>query len=47
MPCVTRVRGVIERLVRDGTVAARSDGTVHSLFPVAVDAAEGEALREF
>ena len=38
---------MIERLVRDGTVAARSDGTVHRLFPVAVDAAEGEALREW
>jgi len=42
-----RVRGVIERLVRDGTALARSDGTVHSLFPVAVYAAEGEALREW
>jgi predicted O-methyltransferase YrrM len=41
------VRQVIERLVRDGTVAARSDGTVHRLFPVAVGAAEGEALREW
>ena len=40
-----RVRGVIERLVRDGTAAARSDGTVHSLFPVAASAAESEALR--
>jgi hypothetical protein len=37
------VRRVIERLVRDGTVAARSDGTVHRLFHVAVDAAEGVA----
>lgn len=41
-----RVRYVIERLVREGTVVARSDGTVHSVFPVAVSAAEGEALRE-
>ena len=41
------MRQVIERLVRDGTVAARSDGTMHRLFPVAVDAAEGEALREW
>jgi hypothetical protein len=38
---------VIERLLRDGTVVARSDGTVHRLFPVAIDAAEGEALREW
>src|ERR687890_2185520 len=42
-----RVRGVIERLVRDGTAVARSDGTLHSLFPVAASAAEGEALREW
>ena len=42
-----RVRGVIQRLVRDGTAVARSDGTLHSLFPVAVSAAEGEALREW
>jgi len=41
------VRGVIERLVRDGSAVARSDGTLHSLFPVAVYATEGEALREW
>jgi predicted O-methyltransferase YrrM len=44
---VTTVRQVIERLVRDGTAVARSDGTVHSLFPVATSAAEGEALRSW
>jgi predicted O-methyltransferase YrrM len=38
---------VIERLVRDGTAVARCDGTLHSIFPVAVYAAEGEALREW
>ncbi len=42
-----RVRSVIERLVRNGTAVARSDGTLHSIFPVAVYAAEGEALREW
>jgi predicted O-methyltransferase YrrM len=42
---VQRIRGVIERLVRDGTAKARSNGTSHSLFPTAVSAAEGEALR--
>lgn len=42
-----RVRGVIDRLVRDGSAVARSDGTHHSLFPVAVYAAEGEALRDW
>ena len=40
-----RVRGVIERLARDGTVVARADGTVHHLFPVAASPAEAEALR--
>jgi predicted O-methyltransferase YrrM len=40
-----RVRGVIERLVRDGTAVARSDGTLHDIFPVAVYATEGESLR--
>ena len=38
---------MVERLLRDGTVVARPDGTVHRLFPVAIDAAEGEALREW
>jgi predicted O-methyltransferase YrrM len=42
-----RVRGVIERLVRDGTAVASYDETLHRLFPVAVSAAEGEALREW
>jgi predicted O-methyltransferase YrrM len=41
------VRGVIARLVRDGTAVARSDGTRHDLFPVAASAAEGEALRDW
>src|SRR5215218_3351899 len=42
-----RVRGVIDRLVREGTAVARSDGSLHSLFPVAVYATEGEALRDW
>lgn len=41
-----RTREVIDRLLRERTAVARLDGTVHSLFPVAVSAAEGEALRE-
>ncbi len=35
---------MIERLARDGTAVARSDGSTHELFPVAASAAEGEAL---
>ncbi len=42
-----QVRSVIERLVRESTAVARSDGTLHSLFPVAASAVEGEALREW
>jgi len=42
-----RVRNVIERLVRDGTAVSAVDGSVHTLFPVAVSAIEGEALREW
>jgi predicted O-methyltransferase YrrM len=42
----SQVRLVIERLLREGTAVARSDGSSHSLFPIAVTAAEGAALRE-
>jgi len=38
-------RAVLARLLRDGSAVARSDGTLHNLYPVAVSAAEGEALR--
>src|SRR4051812_20946287 len=39
-----QVRTVIERLIREGTATAQSDGTVHTLFPIATGAVEGEAL---
>jgi predicted O-methyltransferase YrrM len=42
-----QARQTIDRLVRDGTAVARSDGTIHSLFPVAIGAAEGKALGEW
>jgi predicted O-methyltransferase YrrM len=42
---VLPTRAVIDRLFREGTVTARLDGTLHHLFPVAVTAEEGEALR--
>ncbi len=41
----SQVRSVIARLLRDGTAVARSDGSLHTLFPIAVTEAEGEALR--
>ena len=37
-------REVIDRLLRDGEVVARSDGSRHSIFPVAIGAHEGAAL---
>ena len=42
---VQRVRRVIERLVHDGSVVSRADGTQHSVFPVAVSPDEGGALQ--
>jgi len=42
-----RVRGVLARLIRDGTATARSDGSVHRLFPVAAGPAEGAAIRSW
>ncbi len=36
---------MIDRLLRDGTSVARLDGTLHDLFPVSVNATEGEALH--
>jgi len=42
-----RTRQVIDRLLRERTAVARSDGSFHSLFPVAVSGAEGKALREW
>lgn len=46
-PALRRARGVVERLIRDGSGVARLDGTVHDFFPIAVSAAEGEALRRW
>ncbi len=44
---LSRVRQVIDRLIRDSTAVARWDGTVHNLFPVAVGPAEGAAIRSW
>lgn len=44
---VQQVRRVIDRLVRDGSVVSRADGTQHTVFPVAVSPEEGEALRDW
>ena len=40
-----RVRSAIERIIRDGKMIARSDNSVNDVFPIAINAAEGETLR--
>jgi predicted O-methyltransferase YrrM len=42
-----RVRQVLDRLIGDGTAVAHRDGTTHRLFPVAIGAAEGAAIRSW
>lgn len=39
------MREVIARVIEENRTVARSDGSVHEVFPVAASAAEGEALR--
>jgi len=45
-PAVERVRAVRERLLEEGAVVTRADGVRRELFPVAIGAAEGSALRD-
>ncbi len=47
MATAERVREVREKLFAAGTVAARVDGGVRELFPVAIGIEEGLALREW
>jgi predicted O-methyltransferase YrrM len=42
-----QVRGVIERLTREGVVVAASDGGTHALCPVAVTAEDGAVVRRW
>ena len=44
---VRRVRQVLDRLIGDGTAVAHRDGTTHRLFPVAIGAAEGAAIKSW
>jgi predicted O-methyltransferase YrrM len=44
---LTRLRLVIDRLIRDGRTVARLDNSDHEIFPVAVSAAEGQSLRDW
>ena len=44
---LTRLRALLDRLIRDGTATARTDGGVHRVFPVAAGPAEGAAIRSW
>lgn len=44
---IRQVRAVIARLLDQGVVTDRSNGKLRDLFPVAISAREGEALREW
>src|SRR5215470_14448116 len=41
------LRAVLDRLIREGTATARTDGSVHHVFPVAVGPAESAAIRSW
>jgi len=42
-----QVRSIIDRLLRERKVIARSNGSVQDIFPVAINAAQGEVLRNW
>lgn len=44
---LTRLRAVLDRVTHDGTATARTDGSVHHVFPVAVGPIEGAAIRSW
>jgi predicted O-methyltransferase YrrM len=42
-----RVRSVLDKLVSDGSIIARSDGSTHDVLTVAISPTEGAALRRW
>jgi predicted O-methyltransferase YrrM len=42
-----RIRAVLERLIAEGTMVARADGSTHDVRTVAISPAEGEALTRW
>ena len=44
---IEAVRAVRDRLLREGSIVSGADGSVHPLAPVAIGAAEGEALARW
>lgn len=42
-----QIRSVTDRVIQDGKITAKSDGTVHDIFPIAINAAQGKALRDW
>ena len=46
-PETRQVREVLGRVIRERSVVTRSDGSIHSVFPVAIGENEGASLREW
>jgi predicted O-methyltransferase YrrM len=44
---LARLRAVLDEVVQEGTATARTDGSVHRVFPVAVGPAEGAVIRSW
>jgi hypothetical protein len=44
---IQQVRGVIDRLTRDGVVVAATDGGTQAIFPVAVTPDDGAVVRRW
>jgi predicted O-methyltransferase YrrM len=44
---VRQVRGVIDRLAREGVVVAVADGRTHTIFPVAITPEDGDVVRRW
>lgn len=42
-----QIRSVVDRLIKDKKVTARFDGSVHNIFPISINAVQGEVLREW
>jgi predicted O-methyltransferase YrrM len=42
-----RVRSVIERMILNGKVVARTDYSVHEIFPISISSVQGEVLRKW
>lgn len=44
---ITQVRSVIDRLVSERKITAKSDGSVHDIFPISTSMEQGKVLRDW